>query len=232
MKSHNRPSFQPFDERESVRIYRRNLPHWRQDGATYFITIRLADSIPKNVRREIEYEKRLWLRARGISYDGEHGNWVEKLHTLSSDDQFQFHKTFNRRVQSCLDRGHGKCHLQVPSCIEIVKNKLLSEDRSRYELGDFVIMPNHVHLLTTPRSGEFLEQILKSLKGSSAVECNRSLGRSGTFWQADSYDHIVRSLEQLLHYRRYIADNPRNAGITIEDNAYYRADWMDEWFNS
>ena len=96
-------------------------------------------------------------------------------------------------------------------------------------MGDFVIMPNHVHLLVTPAPGEELEMILKGVKGASAVECNRLLGRTGTFWQADSYDHIVRSLEQLHQYRHYIADNPTKAGITIPAAAHYVAGWMDGW---
>jgi type I restriction enzyme R subunit len=126
-------------------------------------------------------------------------------------------------------------------------------------LGDFVIMPNHVHLLITPVADDSagtapgadvernsiryqndamernsfpfvkLEQILKSIKGSSAVACNRLLRRSGALWQVDSYDHIVRSLEQLSAYREYIAQNPRMAGIDLRAEALYRADWMDAW---
>ena len=38
--------FDPFDPYRPVRVYRRNLPHWRQDGATYFVTIHCADSLP------------------------------------------------------------------------------------------------------------------------------------------------------------------------------------------
>jgi hypothetical protein len=49
-------------------------------------------------------------------------------------------------------------------------------------------------------------------------------------WQAESYDHIVRSLEQLHAYRRYIAENPTKARIVLHPLAFYVADWMDEWF--
>jgi hypothetical protein len=72
--------------------------------------------------------------------------------------------------------------------------------------------------------------ILKQVKGASAVECNRILGRTGAFWQAESYDHIVRSIEQLEQYRQYIATNPANAGITVAANTCYAASWMDDWF--
>jgi hypothetical protein len=75
-------------------------------------------------------------------------------------------------------------------------------------------------------AGQELENILKQVKGASAVECNRRLGRSGPFWQTDSYDHIVRSFEELQHFREYIADNPAKAAIILCEPALYVADWM------
>jgi type I restriction enzyme R subunit len=227
----HRPPFVPFDERRATRIYQRNLPHWRQDGVTYFVTFRLGDSIPEAVHGRWEEEKALWLRARGILYDGERGNWQAAFEKLPAAEQFRFQRHFNRQVQSCLDRGMGACHLGRLECLETVRAKILGDDGGRHHTGDFVIMPNHVHLLVTPAAGEELEMILKRVKGASAAVCNRLLERSGTFWQADSYDHIVRSLEQLHEYREYIANNPATAGITLPAAALYVANWMDEWFS-
>ncbi len=225
-----RPPFVPFDEQKAMRIYQCNLPHWRQDGVTYFVTFRLGDSIPDSVRSRWEGEKALWLKARGIVYDGERGCWHAAFAKLSAAEQFRFHQHFNRQVQGCLDRGLGQCHLRKDKCLETVRAKILCDDGGPYHLGDFIIMPNHVHLLVTPIRGEELEMVLKRVKGASAVECNRLLQRSGTFWQAESYDHIVRSLEQLHQYRQYIGDNPTKAGITVAPAAWYVATWMDEWF--
>lgn len=227
-----RPAFVPFDEQRAMRIYQRNLPHWRQEGVTYFVTFRLVDSIPKAVRRQWEYEKAQWLQARGIDYDGERGRWRAAFEKLPKAVQFAFHKHFNRQVQACLDRGLGVCSLRNPACIDIVRERFLVDDGSRHHLGDFVIMPNHVHALFTPAPGEKLEMILKRMKGASAVECNRVVAGQGTFWQQESYDHIVRTLEQLHRYRQYIADNPCKAGIAIPSTALYAATWMDEWLKS
>lgn len=226
----HRAEFVPFDERKAKFAYHRSLPHWRQAGATYFVTFRLGDSVPEGVRRQWEGEKALWLKARGILYDGEKGRWTSAFAKLPRDEQFQFHQHFNRQVQSCLDRGIGSCHLRSSQCVELVKAKLLADDGDQHHLGDFVIMPDHVHALITPVAENKLEAILKRIKGASAIECNRHLQRSGTFWQAESYDHIVRTIQQLHAYRTYIADNPRKAGITLPEYAYYIAEWMDVWY--
>jgi putative transposase len=243
MNSVLRPDwFVPFDERRAMRLYQRNLPHWRQDGCTYFVTFRLADSVPDGVRRRWEEEKKQWLEWCGISYDGERGRWREAFHRLARGEQFRFEQHFNRQVQSCLDRGLGECHLREPACAAAVWNELLRDDGRRHHVGDFVIIPNHIHLLITPvRDGgvernsfrsEKLELILKSIKGASAVKCNRLLHRTGALWQADSYDHIVRSLEQLCAYREYIVRNPVLANIELPSRVLYRADWMDAWLRA
>ncbi len=222
-------TFVPFDEHKAVRIYHRNLPHWRQDGCTYFVTFRLADSIPASVRRQWEHEQSQWLRARGIHYDGRNGRWRVELEKLPRAERFQFEKHFNQKVQTCLDRGLGECWLKHRECIAALREQLFRADGECHHLSDFVIMPNHVHLLMTPIAGHELEIILKAIKGKAAIECNKHLGRSGTVWQPESYDHIVRDLEQLVFYRQYTADNPKRAGLTRPDDAVYRAEWTDAW---
>jgi REP element-mobilizing transposase RayT len=226
-----RPAFLPFDEHNAVRIYRRNLPHWRQDGATYFVTFRLGDSIPQSVLDQWEYEKQAWLTARGIRCGGDGREWPRQLARLSESEQYQFHKHFNRLFHAALDEGRGACYLKVPGCLATLWEKLLENDGDSYHLGDFVAMPNHVHLLLLPCPGSELEWLLKAIKGSAARGCNQLLGRSGRFWQPDSYDHIVRTLDQLVHFRQYIADNPKKAEIALAADALYHADWMDASFS-
>lgn len=224
-----RPPFVPFNEHLAVRIYRRNLPHWRQDGATYFVTFRLGDSVPRKVLDQWEYEKQHWLHAWGIQVTG--GDWQSKLQDLPEPDQEQFHKHFNRLFHAALDQGHGACHLNDERCLATVHETLLENDGDSYHLGDFVIMPKHVHLLLVPSPRKELERILKAIKGAASRQCNQHLGRSGQFWQPDSYDHIVRKLEQLFHFRQYINDNPGKAGIDLPQEALYHAEWMDAWLS-
>ena len=226
----SRPGFVYFDECEAVRIYQRNLPHWRQDGAVYFVTFRLGDSVPQSILEEWEYEKRIWLAARGILADQDNGDWQRQIEHLPESEQRQFHKHFNRLFHMALDECRGSCHLNVLGCLRIVRQRLLENDQGEYHVGDFVIMPNHVHLLILPAPGFQLEWLLKGIKGSTARHCNQLLGRSGRFWQPDSYDHIVRTPEELTQYRQYIADNPKKAGLSLAADGVCHADWMDAWF--
>jgi len=133
-----------------VRIYRRNLPHWRQDGATYFVTFRLGDSIPQNVLDQWEYEKHLWLAARGIDCHRDLLDLPRQLQRLSQAEQNRFHKRFNRLFDATLDEGRGGCYLKDPRCLLTLARQLKAGDGGAYHLGDFVAMPNHVHLLLTP----------------------------------------------------------------------------------
>lgn len=61
------PKFTAFNEYAPVEIYYRNLPHWHQNGATCFVTFRLADSIPRTVLEQWNHERTQWLEARGIT---------------------------------------------------------------------------------------------------------------------------------------------------------------------
>ena len=56
------PGFQGLYPDMPVTIYHRHLPHWRQDGATYFVTFRLADSLPQSKLDELATLKKEWER--------------------------------------------------------------------------------------------------------------------------------------------------------------------------
>jgi REP element-mobilizing transposase RayT len=76
-------------------------------------------------------------------------------------------------------------------------------------------MPNHVHLLVTPNV--VATRWLGPLKGFTAYQANRILGRAGNpFWQHEGYDHLVRSDEEFARIRRYIENNPASAGLVAE----------------
>lgn len=63
--------------------------------------------------------------------------------------------------------------------------------------------------------------MMGSLKGVTAREANKILGRTGEpFWQHESYDHRVRNAEEFERIRQYIENNPVKAGLAAEPAAY------------
>jgi putative transposase len=216
-----------FDEQAEVRIYRNGLlPHWRQTGCTYFVTFRLADSIPKGVADELNYERRLWLGHRGI--DSESANWKQGFAKLPKAERRSYERLVGNMLNKSLDECLGSCSLRSPIAAKKVHAALVFFDGSRLLVGDYVVMPNHVHVLMTPINGFELEDILHSIKSFSASRINLQLKTSGQYWHRDSYDHIVRDFEQLVAYQEYIAANPSKAGLREGEYVHVRAEYRAE----
>ena len=121
-----------------------------------------------------------------------------------------------------LDECLGACLLRNPSLSKIVADSLMHFDYDRYRMGDFVVMPNHMHLLAAFPDEEIMSKQCTSWMHYTAHEINRAVGQSGHFWQYDPFDHLVRSLEQYDHLRGYIADNPRKARLKLGEYHYRR----------
>jgi len=71
-----------------------------------------------------------------------------------------------------------------------------------------------------PLSGKQVSRIMMSLKRHTAFEANKLLGRSGAFWQDESYDHVVRDREELGRIIEYVLDNPIQAGLAHSRRAW------------
>jgi type I restriction enzyme R subunit len=189
-----------FDPYVAIDIHERRLPHWNQDQAWVFVTWRLADSVPAIKLRAWKAEKDQWLSQHPPP------PWDE---TLTEE----FHARFTLRMEEWLDAGEGSCVLRNPRCREIVVAALWFFHGQRYQIGSFVIMPNHVHVCFRPYAGELLEKLLHSWKSYTAKKINAELGRQGELWQAEYFDRIVRNPKHLAACFRYIANNPGKAHL-------------------
>jgi putative transposase len=115
----------------------------------------------------------------------------------------------------------GPKWLQRPDIARIVVNSLLKGEReSRYELGAWVLMPNHVHAALRPLGAHDLASMVGGIKGSTAHEANLSLNRTGKqFWAKDYFDRRIRDGDHKGRVTLYIENNPVKAGLcdSIED---------------
>jgi putative transposase len=90
----------------------------------------------------------------------------------------------------------------------------------KYLLHEFVVMPNHFHVLITPAPRVTLERALQLIKGRFSFEAGKRFGMQIEIWQRGFYDHRVRNLAEYFQYRTYIHANPVKAGLCSEPSEY------------
>jgi REP-associated tyrosine transposase len=98
---------------------------------------------------------------------------------------------------------------QVEETAVIVVRKLLEcRDRGSYLLHEFVVMPNHLHLLITPADSVRLEKAMQLIKGGSSREIHAARGGKMPIWQAGFHESRVTSWTEYRKKRDYIHFNP------------------------
>ena len=178
---------------------RRNLPHWQQDASYYFLTWRLADSLPAEKLKLLGEQKAAWH----LAHPDPLNEALEK----------EYHTLFSNKIEEWLDAGAGDCILKDPTLRKIVDSALHHFDGERYELIASAVMPNHVHVVVRLHDGEDLSKVLHSWKSFSAKEINKATGKTGHVWQDESFDRIVRSQDHLNTLISYVEENPVKARL-------------------
>jgi REP element-mobilizing transposase RayT len=107
---------------------------------------------------------------------------------------------------------------------QVIAN-ILYDHGKKYDLYLGLVMPDHVHLILQPRQKTpgfwyDLSEIMKGIKGVSARRINQMLGTSGSVWQDESYDRIIRDEEEYLEKWNYIWNNPVKAGLAVFPEEY------------
>jgi len=191
--------FNPFRPDLPVRRSHRNLPHWTQEGASYFVTFRTYDSLPRYRVERLKEMKQLWWRLSRVA--------------PSAEGRLEIERKAFRMLDQWLDAGEGACVLRNSEAAAKVEEAILHFDGARYYADEFAVMPNHVHSLLMPRPGSDPAGTLHSWKSYTAKEINRLLSLSGQFWIRESFDHIVRDEAELERIRDYIRRNPLKANL-------------------
>jgi putative transposase len=133
-------------------------------------------------------------------------------------------------------------HWQNPGCVYFVtfrthKNLILSEkardiisqvikfnDKKKYTLFSFVVMPDHIHIILQPieinnNNYYSLTEINHSIKSFSAKEINQIENQKGRIvWQHESFDRIIRNDEEFQEKMYYILNN--SVKKNLSDSGY------------
>jgi REP element-mobilizing transposase RayT len=185
-----------------VRIRQRGrLPHWEKDAGLYFITFRLADSLPKPVWEKIAERQRFLMAAKQTG-----------AHLLPSQEVL-IAEFSPAKLEEYFDRGAGACSLRDAPVGELMANALHYWEGKRYRLLAWCVMPNHVHVVCRLLPGQELSKVLQGWKSFTAKKANAILGRSGAFWQREYCDRLIRDGDELERAVGYVVRNPEREGL-------------------
>jgi REP element-mobilizing transposase RayT len=170
------------------------IPHFDVPEILQFITFRLHDSVPEEKIQE----------------------WKLELKSLPSKER---ENKLRSQILKYIDNGAGACYLKDPRVASLVEEMLFHDDGERYRLLNWVVMPNHVHVLIEMKQVS-LERILHTWKSLSANRANKILQRQGEFWYRDFYDRYIRDNDHWSNVLNYIEGNPVKARLCA-----YSKDW-------
>ena len=200
--------------------YRRQLPHFQVKGCTMFITWRNAFTLPESILQSLSLLNK---------------EYEEKSRSLSQRYQKFMYAQYQRKRFDAFDEAIGALNagatdLSKSPIDEVVPDILYSNDGVYYDLIAFCVMPNHVHLIITPLlddSGNYFkyDNIMQTIKQSSAARINAILGKSGQIWMHESYDRIIRNDRELNATISYLVQNPVKTGL-VKDGIEWKYNYV------
>ncbi|MBN1669936.1 MAG: transposase [Kiritimatiellae bacterium] len=183
----------------TISFWRGALPHWEVVDGRYFVTVRLANSLPRRVIEDLA----------ALLGDVEQSDYLNKSR-----------KYFNK-MEQWLDKNTGDAWFSSPEVAGIVKATIEKYSRLGYwHMIASVTMPNHVHLFFRCGSRP-LSQVMRDFKRYTGRACNQVLNRKGMrFWQREWFDHWSRSVQEDDKIVSYIRNNPARAGLVLREDAW------------
>jgi REP element-mobilizing transposase RayT len=207
---HQSADARPPDPLVSGLHFRGKLPHLKKEGAAYFVTFRLADSLPAHEIARLKHERRVILeQARAAKSP------------LTWHEEEQLLAWYCDKVEALLNAGLGACWLSRPDVAGLVAEALQHFAGERYELRSWVVMPNHVHAIVWPMSGQTLSEILHSWKSFTSKQANKLLRRTGELWQQESFDHWIRDDAERTRLAAYVENNPVKARLCLTPSDWH-----------
>ena len=190
---------------ETTSFRRGKLPHWEVKNGRYFVTVRLADSLPR------ESVLRLQEINRSLAA-------TEPKSTAFVALQRQFFRT----MEKYLDAGAGACLLREPQAAAILTEEFAALADWSVTVPHYTIMPNHWHALLVPSSvcTRSLDEIMKRLKGRTGKQIRAALGGRGPIWQREWFDRWIRDDHEWEKTVAYIRNNPVKASLSASWQAH------------
>jgi putative transposase len=127
----------------------------------------------------------------------------------------------SRTFFATTDTHMGRQLLQSERNAELFIDVLRSLVAERkFELYDFVVMPDHVHLLLTIHDEMTIEKAMQFIKGRFSHRLKHEFGYLGEVWHRGFTEEQVMGRESFEKYREYIAQNPVKAGLAASQDEF------------
>jgi hypothetical protein len=188
-------------------FYRRNLPHFQPAGATFFVTFRLAGSIPRAVLERWRVEQAASLRREQsrekTDQQAQAGGVTNRTQTQASGVRYlEEQRRRFAMIEKYLDKSEtGPLWLKNERVADMVSDSLRYRDGKVYRLDAFCVMPNHVHVVFAPLPVVAHAASLRSVDDSDPA---------GESTQAGSVRYVERSLASILHSLKSFTSNQAN----------------------
>ena len=101
--------------------------------------------------------------------------------------------------------------------IDVLRSYILAK---KFNVHDFVVMPNHVHILLTVPGDLSIEKAMQLIKGGFSFRAKKELGFQGEVWQRGFSDVRITDEQSFRHHRDYIEINPVRAGLANSAEEY------------
>lgn len=176
-----------LNESDEILKHGATLPHWQQGEVMQFVTFRLGDAMPAKKLRQWKEELAIWH--------------IHHPKPWLADQEQEYHRRFTWKLEGWLDEGAGSCLLNDPETRKVVEDVLMCFQGERVDHHAWVIMPNHLHLIFTPKNP--IETLIKAWKGTSAHRIGL-----GSIWQKNYRDTLIRDSGHFTNAVRYIRRNP------------------------
>ena len=95
----------------------------------------------------------------------------------------------------------------------LVRVCLEYREKKKFQLHEFVLMPDHFHMIITPAADIPLEKAVQFIKGGFSFRAKKELGWGGEVWSSGFSEHRIKDADDYRNHREYIFRNPVRRGL-------------------
>jgi REP-associated tyrosine transposase len=126
-------------------------------------------------------------------------------------------RTFFVTTKTSMGRALLQSDRNASLFIDVLRSYVAAK---KFKVNDFVVMPNHVHLLITVTGDMSIEKAVQFIKGGFSFRLKKETGYTGEVWQKGFSEVRVNDKESFAKHREYIAQNPVKRGLASVPDEY------------